>query len=413
MLYSEAELGVSDPAGKIKQIVLGHRLLYSDVFSFVATNGLSGYIVFANTDIFLDDTIAKIRHSNLHSKKQMYALLRYEYDPVSKKSKLFGPRYDSQDTWIFHSDQNIARNEEKGLRFAFGKPGCDNKFVYMASVLGYELFNDPLSIWTHHYHTSQSRNYSVNDRLGPPYSVLIPNGVPLKHISASFGRLSTIDIGKWSNHWSRFNWEKDNALLKHWISQKREKGQKFAICANMVLDDLAVADLPQSYSNLEKGKAASYYGSALFNSPIVNLIVGKTALEAYHFIHFGPWTWSLRGSKLLFVIYSSAKVADNLREKWSIREQIYDCDFFPECSADFIYSDNPNKSLRNGDKYDVIITDEGVRLATDEFKKGRSVIVLESVLSLLFGTFDTNQMKMRPDILRLYMNQFWTKMSVL
>ena len=409
--YSAAELGVNDPNGKIKQVVTNARLLYSDVFAHVSSKNIDGYVVFANTDIFLDDSIVELRHTNLHRKKQMYALLRHEYDPYSGRSRLFGPRYDSQDTWIFHSSQNITANQGRALRFSFGKPGCDNKFAYVASALGYALFNDPLLIKTHHYHTSQARNYSSIDALPPPYSVLIPHGIPPDQISASFGRLPTADIGKWAKEWTRFSWEKDNRALTRWIDAKREKRVKFAVFANMFLDDLAVVDSPHDFSNTEKEKAAAYYSSDIMNSPKVNAIIGRNILEVYHFVHFEPWTWALKGSRLLFAVGASSKMADMMRDKWAVRANVYGCNFFPECSADFIYLDRKSGKYAETEGYDVVITDDRSQFAVDTFKRGRSIIVLDSYLALIFGIFDANSLKTRPDILRIYMNSFWTKIE--
>lgn len=407
--YSAAELGVTDPCGKIKQVVINTRLLYSDVFSYASSQKIDGYVVFANTDIFLDDSIAELRHTNLHRKKQMYALLRHEYDAYSGRSRLFGPRYDSQDTWIFHSSQNITSNQGRAMRFSFGKPGCDNKFAYVASALGYELVNDPLNIKTHHYHTSQARNYSSIDALPPPYSVLIPHGIPSDQISASFGRLSTADIGKWAKGWTRFSWEKDNRMLKSWIETKLETRVKFSVFANMFLDDLAIVDLPHDFSNTEKEKAAAYYSSDIMNSP--NTIIGRNILEVYHFVHFEPWTWALKGSRILFAVGASRKMADMMRDKWAVRANIYGCNFFPECSADVIYVDAKSGKYPATEGYDAVITDTRSQFAVDAFKRGRSIIVLESYLALMFGIFDANSMKTRPDILRMYMNSFWTKIE--
>jgi hypothetical protein len=409
--YSAAELGVDDPEGKIQQIVIKNRLLYSDVFSYVSSQNIDGYVVFANTDIFLDDSIVELRHTNLHCKKQMYALLRYEYDPISENSSLFGPRYDSQDTWIFHSSQNISLHQYRALRFPFGKPGCDNKFIYVTSALGYELFNDPLTIKTRHYHTSQARNYSVKDTLPPPYSMLIPHGIPNDQILASFGRMPTGDIGKWANEWTRFSWKTDNLNMKRWIESKREKRMKFSVFSNMFLDDLSLVDPSHDFSNTEVKKAEKYYNSDIFISPNVNAVIGRNVLDVYHFVHFEPWTWALKGSRILFAVGASMKLATAMRDKWAVRTNIYGCDFFQECSADFIYVDTNSGKYPATEGYDVVITDSRSQFIIDSFKRGRSIIVLESALALLFGIFDANSMKTRPDILRMYLNSFWTKIE--
>jgi hypothetical protein len=408
--YTPSELGVNDPLKKIKQIVVGTRLLYADVFAFVRRSAIDGYVVFANTDIFLDESIAQLRHTNLHSKKQMYALLRYEYDPNSRKSQLFGPRYDSQDTWIFHSSQNIKPEQDKVLRFAFGKPGCDNKFIYVTSLLGYTLFNDPVLFKTHHYHTSRLRNYSSVDRMWPPYSMLVPNGVPFHQMSASFGRLPTADIGKWSNEWTRFSWEKDNKALKTSIESNRKQNTKYAVSSTFFFGSLLMSDLPQDFSNTERTKASSYYQSIVTNVSKDAIAVGKTVMEAYYFIHMEPWTWALRGSKLLIAVFESKIIANTLRDKWPIREHIYGCDLFPECTADIVFMETPDQPLP--EDYDTVITDKETPFATAQLKLGKSVIGFEPiVLSMLFGIFNAHLLNTRPEVLRLYMNQHWTKIE--
>ena len=52
------------------------------------------------------------------------------------------PRFDSQDVWIFHSTNSIEENQEKAFSFEFGKPGCDNKIIYLMKILGYEIYNE-------------------------------------------------------------------------------------------------------------------------------------------------------------------------------------------------------------------------------------------------------------------------------
>jgi len=412
--YTPSELCVNDPFKKIKQFVVGNRLLYADVFSFVRNSGIDGYIVFANTDIFLDESISELRYTNLHSKKQMYALLRYEYDPRTEQSQLFGPRYDSQDTWIFHSNKNIKPEQDKVLRFPFGKPGCDNKFVYVTSMLGYTLFNEPILIKTHHYHTSRLRSYSASDRLGPPYSMLIPHDIPLKKISASFGRLPTVDIGQWSNGWTRFSWEKDNQALKSWIETNRKQNKPYVASSVFFFGSLVMSELPQDFNNTEKTKATDYYKNIVKNMSKDTVVVGKTAMEVYHFIYTEPWTWALRGSKLLFVVFDSRNIANTLRDKWYLRENIYGCDLFPECTANVVFMETPDQPLNiDPNNYDTIITDgSSPHFSIAEFNKGKSVVVFEPmVLSLLFGIFNNHVLKIRPDVLRLYMNKFWTKIE--
>ena len=88
--------------------------------------------------------------------------------------KIFGPRNDSQDTWIFHSkflpsDKQIIRTN-----FLLGKAGCDNAIAYLFNDFGFIVFNEPYVIRTYHYHLSQIRNYTAIDKINPPYLLIKP-----------------------------------------------------------------------------------------------------------------------------------------------------------------------------------------------------------------------------------------------
>jgi hypothetical protein len=163
-IYSSEELGLT--SDKIEQININSRLKFKDIFNFINNNKIVGYNVIVNADIFLDETINNLKYSNIHNQKKMFALLRYEYDQDGiEESKIFGPRFDSQDTWIIHSNFKIDEENNKIFNFEFGKPGCDNKIIYLMNILGYEIINDPYKIKTYHYHKNPIRDYGINDIL--------------------------------------------------------------------------------------------------------------------------------------------------------------------------------------------------------------------------------------------------------
>ena len=165
-LYTAAELGTTSP--KVAQRVLGHRAQFAELFAAAQP----GYTVVANADIFLDDSIAKVRASDLHNRRKMYSLLRYEFP----SGALFGPRADSADTWIVHSNNALALNELALFRFDLGQPGCDNKLCYLFALLGFKVYNDPLYIQTHHCHAAATRAYALKP-VPPPYMLVAPAGV--------------------------------------------------------------------------------------------------------------------------------------------------------------------------------------------------------------------------------------------
>ena len=84
-IYSWKEMGIDDEKDnkiKIIQTSIGKRLRFQDIFYYIRKNSLNGYFIFTNADIFLDSTIQNVKKSTLHEKKQMFALLRYEYNGI-------------------------------------------------------------------------------------------------------------------------------------------------------------------------------------------------------------------------------------------------------------------------------------------------------------------------------------------
>jgi hypothetical protein len=94
ILLNETDLSNTyQSSSKIKQIVIGKRLFYDDIIRYINDSVSNNTIVvFANADIYLDSSIRHLYSTNLDDK--FLALLRYE------EGKIFGPRADSQDTWI-------------------------------------------------------------------------------------------------------------------------------------------------------------------------------------------------------------------------------------------------------------------------------------------------------------------------
>ena len=223
-IYSNAELGIT--SSKIIQTNIVNRLKYQHVFKHIRDNAIKGYYILANSDIFFDNTVCNLLKSDIHLSKKMFALLRYEYNGSNiEQSPLFGPRYDSQDTWIFHSNFSIALSEEKILNFQFGQPGCDNKFLYLMKILAYGIYNDPLFIKTYHYHTSQIRNYSQKDVIKDPWAVSVPCSVNIKVNSLG------IDLHRESIQTRNFQdmQFEDNQKIHDYIATKLNAGQHFII----------------------------------------------------------------------------------------------------------------------------------------------------------------------------------------
>lgn len=153
---------------------IGHRLTYADVLRAIQTDLPDGCIAaFSNSDIWLDETLSVLWSIPLEERALFLALLRWE-----ENGALFGPRADSQDTWIVH--KNCVRFEvtDEDFGFSFGKPGCDNAIALAMLRKKFLVVNPAYTIKTHHVHSSQIRNYDPHDVLYKPmYLYIDPSAI--------------------------------------------------------------------------------------------------------------------------------------------------------------------------------------------------------------------------------------------
>lgn len=383
-IYTQKELG-GVSLEKIVQVNIEKRLNYEHIFNYVNKNKLHGYIVFMNSDIFFDESLGNLCRSDLHIEKKIMAQLRFEYDVSYKleidRCLIFGPRYDSQDVWIIHSAQMFTEAQEKAFRFPFGKPGCDNKIVYIAKILGYQVVNDPLFVKTYHYHGSQSRNYTGKDRLPSPYSFIVPARFPLNLIMDSMG-LNLREVMKGTNNMTQIQFG-DNRKLHDYILTCFAKGKKFIVprIAGVENNTAYYGQILKQYGHIQgfddarfqqlRGVMKNNAGISLpsMNSmieystrylkafencemyagwdpcghyiqwiqPSHDYIVGAFPgrekiwafnFDIFHYIYSQPWTLALRGKRVLIV----SAFEDSIIEKIPIREKIYGIDLFPDCT---------------------------------------------------------------------------------
>jgi hypothetical protein len=180
-------------ASKIEQVISGKRLTYSDFLKYVKENVPSDvFVILCNADIYFDNTLLELHKVNMNDK--MLGLLRWDVEAVDKmeSAKLFGPRNDSQDSWIFLSNSIKSREwNYNTFNFQLGQPGCDNVFAGYIMRQKFVISNPALSIKSYHLHNVGGRNYNVNDTIRsdiyidmvPTYlidskQIIIPEGKP-------------------------------------------------------------------------------------------------------------------------------------------------------------------------------------------------------------------------------------------
>ena len=165
--YSLDELQLSEEDfKKIEQIIIGRRMSYKYFLDFCKNRVITGYFILANSDIFFDSTVFNLRKGFLNCEKSIYALSRHEINSEGKISEETMLKW-SQDAWIIHS--NYFFENTNVFDIFIGKPGCDNKVLYLFYKLRFKIYNCPYFIKIFHYHENQERDYTFKDTISPPY----------------------------------------------------------------------------------------------------------------------------------------------------------------------------------------------------------------------------------------------------
>ena len=134
-------------------------------------------VVFANTDIYLDSSWRSVWSVNLEN--TLLALLRWEEGEQGSEPTIFGPRSDSQDSWVIHSDSVLSRSWDlDAFNIPFGKSGCDNAVLIPFLKHKFKISNPAMTLRTIHVHQSEIRTYIKSDLVDKPiYMYVDPTGI--------------------------------------------------------------------------------------------------------------------------------------------------------------------------------------------------------------------------------------------
>ena len=497
-VYTKEEMNLTEDEYKsVKQIEIKKRMTYSDVFKTVKAFNVNGYFVIANSDIFFDDTISNLNKTNLSDHKSLVALLRYEFNPSDRiKHRIFGPRPDSQDVWIFHSNNSIEKSRLELFDFMLGKPGCDNKLLYLFYMIGYKIYNEPNFIKTYHYHVSSKRDYTNADLIPSPYLSVFPSlnstyGDSIQsYIAGNSDSKFMNEIYANKRHVMNYksntlNNHESNIELGNYIASKLEKKEQFiipriagvehiiAMTAYKYIKNGNVNDLQrdrtmtllesmnnnaginiktldelltytESYVNAFKNAelyavweqfSNVYMQSDLYSQAHDSLTklhtrkkyLSSFGFDIFHHIYNNPWTQSLKGKRILIV----SSFVDTIQKQLLNMNKIYGVDLFPDCKFVFVRPPQTNCGNNNKDfnwifhfkllcieiqnkkdEFDVALCScggYGIPLLNFIHQLGKSAVYVGGVLQMYFGIIGNRWEKERPDVLKIFKNQYWTR----
>lgn len=162
---------------KIKQVKISddpnYILKFSDAICFINQECIDKICILSNTDIYFDNTLKKIKQSQLC--QTVFSLLRYdllEDSSIEIFKRWDIPRNDSQDSWIFMSPLSVPLSQ---IDFEFGTLGCDSLFSSILYHHNYKIQNPSLDIISIHVHLSNHRTYDENKRIHGNYMLIDPS----------------------------------------------------------------------------------------------------------------------------------------------------------------------------------------------------------------------------------------------
>lgn len=157
-------------------------------------------------------------------------------------------------------------------------------------------------------------------------------------------------------------------------------------------------------------------------------IVWSSALDIYHYIYADPWTLALKYKRVLII----SPFETSILEKIPVLSKIYqkngqDFNIFQDCTISTICSPKTQANEKSQefyqelgdffikldaikDTYDIaLISAEGYGnlICNYIFESGKSAIYVGDVLPTYFGIIKNKLLQEIPDIIRLYMNEYW------
>lgn len=169
LLNEEVYPEIPTTNSKLRCIDYPHRLTYYDILKTAIDKiPKKDYVLFANSDVYVDNTLINLWRIQLDERRMFIALLRWEED-----GKIFGPRSDSQDLWIVSRNNLDFELSREDFDFPLGKPGCDNAITYEMMKRKFLIVNPAYTIKIHHLHSSNIRNYDIRDILYKPVFVYV------------------------------------------------------------------------------------------------------------------------------------------------------------------------------------------------------------------------------------------------
>jgi tetratricopeptide (TPR) repeat protein len=227
---------------KIEIVQLSSRATYLDWIELTQKKFPDKISVLANTDIYLDESIAGLREIFSANPNGLVAISRHEQQ--GSEQTLHENPHQSQDVWAVCGDYKFTESLKKSLSVPLGLPRCDAKIAYLFSVHGAKVYNPCNHIKIVHVHETQSRSY---DKYG---DTTILGSTAWVYPSENLSQPSKLKMNVWTLNPD----EVENIQINHSLIRWREeqKDQDSASMTTALQSDVISAILEKSQEKIRQ-----------------------------------------------------------------------------------------------------------------------------------------------------------------
>ncbi|NET76672.1 tetratricopeptide repeat protein [Okeania sp. SIO1F9] len=201
-------------SSKIEIVNLSSRPTYLDWIELTEKKCADKISILANSDIYFDESISRLRELFYTNPKAFVTISRYE-QKGSEQILHQNPHW-SQDVWAIFGNSKLEDTLKESLKIRLGVPRCDNKVAYLFAIHGTKLYNPCYEVKTVHVQQTDSRTYDKkNDK-----SIL--GGVTYVHPSSELLKRSKLDLELWAVDFSQIKEVKFNKSLETSAKESRK-----------------------------------------------------------------------------------------------------------------------------------------------------------------------------------------------
>ena len=452
---------------KINYIVYKSKPFVKLFLNYIVTSNINGYVIIKNAPVYFDDSLGLLKKSEIPEKKTIFAINSFYEENHTRLSNstdtiIFHSSHNILDQYQKAFIQKNISDLNYRLLYLFYVLGynlfnisnklksycLDNKVnpVYseMRRLINQERKNNKLNTQVPLIFLESYNNRLFDDtthkKLNNNYNLSKDNKDLYLYIKNKFDTNNNFIIPRIAGI--------ENRLIYTILYMPNSRQKQHIISRFLsVLKNNAGILIPSNLSldNFKNGYLKSFEYCDIYTdwNPLGSVAAGSHQFfikkyckkksiwaftyDIYHNIFNKPWTHALQGKRILII----SSFVESYKKKYEsgILPNIYGVDLFPECKLLFLQPPQTQgennsddwmielerflkKIEKIKDDFDIALCScggYGNPLLTKIYEMGKSAIYVGGVLQMYFGVLGKRWIRERPDILRLFMNQYWTR----